>query len=397
MSGLLDVDTALARILDGVVPLETESVHLSLCNGRTLGDSITASRTQPPFAASAMDGYAVRSADVPGTLTLIGEAAAGHRFDDAVGHGQAVRIFTGAPLPDGADAIVIQEDAVRDGADVRVADAVPAGTYVRNAGIDFRSGEMLLEAGRRMDAGALSLAAAANCAHLPVVRKPRVALIATGDELVPPGAEPGPDQIIASNTYGLAAQVVSAGGEAIDCGIARDSAESMNAAFDKASNADIIVTLGGASVGDHDLVRRTLEARSVTLSFWKLAMQPGKPVIFGIDADGRRYLGLPGNPVSGLVCSQVFLMPLIRAMLGDSTPTVLLTGTLGRDLPASGERRQFMRATLDTSGGTPVVTPFERQDSSLVSLYAKAQCLLVRPENSAAARAEDACRYMPIG
>lgn len=396
MSRLLDVDTALGRILHGVQPLETESTHISLCYGRMLGADIVAHRTQPPFAASAMDGYAVRAADLPGRLKVIGEAAAGHRFDGAIGPGEAVRIFTGAPLPDGADAIVIQENAVRDRADVHVAEAVSSGTYVRNAGIDFRSGETLLNAGRRMDAGALSLAAAANCAQLPVVRKPRVALIATGDELVAPGTEPGPDQIIASNTYGLAAQIISAGGEPIDCGIARDNAASMNAAFDKAANADIIVTMGGASVGDHDLVRATLEARGVSLSFWKLAMQPGKPVIFGTDGNSRRYLGLPGNPVSGLVCSQVFLMPLIRALLGDTTPDVLLSGTLGRDLPASGERRQFMRATLHWGGGKPVVTPFERQDLSLVSLYATAECLLVRPENGAAANRGELCHYIPV-
>ena len=396
MSELLDVDTALDRILHGVAALEYETVELSQCNGRVLSENIVARRTQPPFVASAMDGYAVRAADLPGTLTVIGEAAAGHRFEGVVRSGAAVRIFTGAPVPDGADAIVIQENVDREGELVRVPDPVPAGTYIRNAGIDFRSGEILLETGRRMDAGALSLAAAANCAHLRVVRKPRVALIATGDELVPPGTDPGPDQIIASNTYGLAAQIMSAGGEPVDCGIARDNPASMKEAFDETVGADIIVTLGGASVGDHDLVRQTLEARGVTLSFWKLAMQPGKPVIFGTDQQGRRYLGLPGNPVSGLVCSQVFLMPLIRAMLGDASPTVVLTGTLGCDLPASGERRQFMRAKLDTKAGTPVVTPFERQDSSLVSLYARADCLLVRPEHNAASAEGECCRYLPI-
>lgn len=394
---LLDVDTALARILDGVKILATEIVPLDQADRRVLGTDIVARRTQPPFAASAMDGYAVRARDLPGTLKVIGESAAGHRFEGTVGAGQAVRIFTGAPLPEGADAIVIQENAERSNDSVGVADAVAAGTYIRNAGIDFRDGDMLLKAGRRMDAGALSLAAAANCVDIPVVRKPKVALIATGDELVRPGSEPGPDQIVASNGVGLASLIVSAGGESLDCGIARDNEASMTAAFDEASSADIIVTLGGASVGDHDLVRRTLEGRGVTLSFWKLAMQPGKPVIFGIDDDGRRYLGLPGNPVSGLVCSQVFLTPLIGAMLGRLALPETLVGTLGRALPASGQRRQFMRARLDTSTAPPTVTPFERQDSSLVSLYAKAHCLLIRKENSPATDVGETCRYVPIG
>ena len=315
---LLSVEEALQRILDGVEPTPAESVPIAAAAGRTLAAPLAARLTQPPFDASAMDGYAVRHADVrtlPATLTEIGQAAAGHPFAGSVGPGQAVRIFTGAPVPAGADAVVIQENVARDGANIIVRDGVAERGNIRAQGFDFRVGDTLLEAGRRIGPRELSLAAAMGYGELPVRRRPRVAVLATGDELVQPGGSLGPGQIIASNHLGVAALAEASGAEARLLGIARDTRESLDAHIAKAGDADVLITIGGASVGDHDLVAPVLEARGMALAFWKIALRPGKPLMFGRLGDAR-VLGLPGNPVSAIVCARVFLVPLIHALLG---------------------------------------------------------------------------------
>ena len=316
---LLPVEDALGRLLSDVSALtDTVTVPLREADGRVLACDLVAKRTQPPFPASAMDGYAVRHADiatVPSELTVIGQSAAGHGFSGEVGKGEAVRIFTGAPLAAGADTVVIQENVERlSQTRIRVVEAAGPGRHIRGAGLDFDEGEKLLEAGDRLDAGRLMLAAAMNHATLPVRRRPLVGILATGDELVAPGEEPGPDQIIASNTFGVAAIVEEAGGEVLDLGIAADRRETIQAAVDAAEReeVDVLVTLGGASVGDHDLVQEALTGRGMVLDFWKIAMRPGKPLMFG-RLGTRRVLGLPGNPVSSMVCAHLFLRPLVAA------------------------------------------------------------------------------------
>lgn len=402
MSDLLPVADALAMVLDGVQPLDVETVPLAESGNRVLAADITASRTQPPFPASAMDGYAVRAEDVktaPVTLSMIGQSAAGHRFRGTVEAGECVRIFTGAPVPDGADTIIIQENAVADGHAITVRQGADCGRYVRPIGYDFSEGETLLRAGSRIDAGSVSLAAAMNQAHLPVFRRPVVAIIASGDELIAPGNEPKADQIIASNTFGVAHLVQEAGGTVRDCGIAADNLPSLQKALDRAAGADIVITLGGASVGDHDLVKQALEGHDVSIGFWKLAMRPGKPVMFG-HADREtgpvRHVGLPGNPVSSLVGTLIFIVPLIRAMLDLETDLPFKPAVLARDLPANDRREEYMRATSIFEDGQWQVTPFDIQDSSLLSQYAKADCLMVRPAHAPPASKGDPCRILRL-
>ena len=385
----LSVDEALARILDGVAPMPAEAVAIEAAHRRTLATPLGALITQPPFDASAMDGYAVRGADVarlPNTLDVIGEAAAGHPFAGSVAAGQAVRIFTGAPLPAGADAVVIQENTERDGARVIVREGTPDRGHVRHTGFDFRAGEILLQAGRRLGPREVALAAAMGHGTVPVRRAPRVAVISTGDELVAPGSRPGRGQIISSNHLGVAALAEAAGANAELLGIARDTRESLEAHFARAEGADVIVTIGGASVGDHDLVGPVLEARGMALSFWKIAMRPGQPLMFG-RLEPARVMGLPGNPVSSLVCTRVFLVPLLRALLGqqarDERP---IQASAGIALEANGPRQHYMRATTTAgAAGLAVVTPVRSQDSSLLAPLAQADCLLVRPPHAPAA------------
>lgn len=399
MSGLLPVSEARAKILAGLRPLPCERVTLSDALGRTLATPLEALRTQPPWDCSAMDGYAVRASDatVGARLMVTGEAAAGRSFLGTVGAGQAVRIFTGAPVPDGANAILLQEDADRDGEIVTPHEAASLGRHIRRAGLDFAAGETLLQAGRRLGARDLALAAALGHPAVEVTRRPRVAILATGDELVAPGAAARPDQIIASNAYAIAGVVAAEGGVAVDLGVAPDDRAAIRSSIERAfaGGADILVTLGGASVGDHDLVKPALEDAGVALDFWKIAMRPGKPMMAGRRGDALA-LGLPGNPVSAIVCSLLFLVPALRrlARRADVEPS-LVPARLGRDMPANDRREDYMRAALTIdSDGVAVASAFERQDSSMLRPLSDAECLLVRPMHATAAKAGEACRIL---
>ena len=398
---MIPVAEAVARITSAFAPLPAETVPLAAAHGRVLAADIVARLTQPPFAVSAMDGYAARAADVadpPVTLRQIGSVPAGARFEGTVGPGETVRIFTGAPVPDGADTIVIQENTRRDGDAITVRAGAPAGRYIRPAGLDFRAGEVGVAAGRRLDARAIGLAAAMNQPWLTVRRRPRIALLATGDEIVMPGEPLGANQIVSSNTHALRAVVEGCGGEAIDLGIARDDADSLVRLATGAYGADLLVTTGGASVGEHDLIRSALKDEGLTLDFWKIAMRPGKPLMFGT-VGGTRLLGLPGNPVSSLVCALVFLRPALARMLGtdEGTQPVAQRASLGADVGENDERQDYLRATLrrDESGAL-IATPFAKQDSSMLSLLVKAQCLVVRPPHAPAAARGAAVEIIPL-
>jgi molybdopterin molybdotransferase len=397
---LLSVDEALQRILDGVEPTEAEPVAIEHARGRVLAQPLQARVTQPPFNASAMDGYAVRAGDIahlPATLTVIGEAGAGHPFANAVGKGQAVRIFTGAPVPDGADAIVIQEDADRDGARVTVRDGNPQTGHIRTKGYDFRAGDTLLAAGRRLGPREISLAAAMGHGEVSVSRRPSVAIVSTGDELVPPGSRLGPGQITASNHLGVAALAEAAGAAPRQLGIARDTRADLDAHVARAQGADIIVTSGGASVGDHDLVGPVLQERGMTLAFWNIAMRPGKPLMFGRLGQSR-VLGLPGNPVSSLICARLFLLPLIRALLGQPAGNEKpIQARLSVALETNGPRQHYMRATSQPGpDGLVLVAPVRSQDSSLLAPLAEADCLLIRAPRAPAAPAGSLVSILPL-
>lgn len=388
----LTVEEALARVLDHVAPVrEAAPVDLFAAAGRVLAADVCARHTQPPFDASAMDGYAVRAADVselPVTLAVVGTAAAGHRYEGRLEAGEAVRIFTGAPMPHGADAVVIQENTTRAGDRVTIAEGTVDIDHVRPRGGDFAEGATLLAAGTRLTARHLTLAAAGGHARVLVRRRPVVAILATGDELVMPGELPSPDQIVCSNPFGVAAIVAAAGGEPRFIGIARDTTADLDAKIAAAADADIVVTLGGASVGDHDLVGPVLAKRGLDLAFWKIAMRPGKPLMFGRLGE-QRVLGLPGNPVSALITARLFVAPLVHALLGlVAEADAAQTAVLSLPLPKNGPRAHYMRAILDTrSGGKPTVRPVANQDSSLLTPLAAADCLLVRPIGAAAAPA----------
>jgi len=398
---LLPVAQALARVLDGVAPLPTERVAVTDAHGRVLAVDLAALRTQPPDAMSAMDGYAVRAADVasaPGKLRVIGEVTAGRPFDGTVGAGDAVRIFTGGVLPAGADTIVIQENTKRDGPYLTVTAPSTAGRHVRVRGLDFREGDVLLPAGRRLRDRDVALAAAMNHATVSVRRVPRVALLATGDELVAPGSALAPGQIVYSNGFALAALARAEGADVIELGIVPDRVDATVAAIDAATRgrADVLVTTGGASVGDYDLVQQSLAARGMALSFWKIAMRPGRPMMYGV-LGGMRVLGLPGNPVSAYVCGYLFLVPLVRRLLGrPEVEPPAESAVLGRDLPENDERADYLRATLTRGPNGPIATPFETQDSSMLALLAKADCLVIREPFAPPAPAGSPCRIVKL-
>ncbi len=399
---LMPVADALAAILEGAEPMGEEMVALEAAYHRVLARDIAARRTQPPQAMSAMDGYAVRAADageVNTRLKVIGEVAAGRPFDRALGKGEAARIFTGGVIPDGADAVVIQEDTVAEGNCITLTEAAAAGRHIRPAGVDFREGDVLLSGGSRLTERDLSLAASMNYPELPVRRRPRVALLATGDELVMPGSTPGPGQIVYSNGYALRALARAEGADTIDLGVAADTVESTTAGIRRAreAGADILVTTGGASVGDHDLVKESLEAENVTIAFWKIAMRPGKPMMHG-RLGGMRVVGVPGNPVSSYVCTFLFVVPLIRALSGRKTlHHARETAVLGRDVGVNDVREDYLRARLEErADGTLVAAPVNHQDSSLLANLAAAQALVIRAPFAPAAKAGAVCEILRL-
>ncbi len=396
---MLPVAEARTRILAAFDPLPAETVPVGDALGRVLAEDLLARVTQPPAAMSAMDGYAVRAHDagaVPARLRLVGEVPAGEAFPRALGAGEAVRIFTGAPLPDGADAIVIQENTERDGDTVVVHTAAQAGDWVRPAGLDFREGEPGLPAGRRLTARDIGLAAAMNRPWLNVHRRPRVAVLATGDEIVLPGEPLGPNQIVSSNSMGLCAFVSACGGEPVHLGVAPDTRAGLTERIAAAKGCDLLVTAGGASVGAHDLVHRVLEERGAELDFWKIAMRPGKPLMFG-RLGATPVLGLPGNPVAGLVCATLFLRPAIDVMQGGEGTVPRMRAVLGAPLPANGERESYLRASIDRTGPHgPEVTAFEKQDSSVLSRLARADALIRRPIRAEPAPAGTAVEILPL-
>lgn len=397
---MLSVEAARERIVGAFRPLGGERVGLSAALGRVLAEDTAARVTQPPVAVSAMDGYAARAADVaqvPARLAVVGEAPAGGAFTGVVHSGEAVRVFTGGPLPEGADTVVIQENARADGTHIVVNEAAPAGNYIRRAGLDFSRGEVGLKAGRRLTARDVGLAAAMNHPWLAVRRRPRIAVLATGNEVVLPGEPIGANQIVSSNGPALAAFAAARGGEAIHLGIVPDDRAALQAMAAGATAVDLLVISGGASVGDHDLVRSALGERGFQLDFWRIAMRPGKPLLFG-RIGATPVLGVPGNPVSSLVCAAVFLGPAIDAMLGlveprRPTPTALL----GRDLPQNDSRQDYLRSALSyDAAGHPVATPFPEQDSSMLKLLAWADCLVVRPPHASAIAAGSTVEIVPL-
>lgn len=396
---LLPVAEARTRILASLHVTQTETVPLSEAYGRVLAEDAIARRTQPPADLSAMDGYAVKAADtfsLPARLRIVGEAPAGGAYTGEVQPGEAVRIFTGAPLPRGADAIVIQEDTVRDGEFVIVQEQTKAGRHVRPAGLDFRTGDSGLTAGQRLSSADIALAAAMNLATLNVYKRPVIAFVSTGNELVPPGTEPGPNQIVSANNDGLAALILEAGGIPLDLGIAADCESDIRAAAEQARDADMLVTLGGASVGDHDLVQSALAPLGLDIDFWKIAMRPGKPLMFGQLGD-IPVLGLPGNPVSALVCAGLFLKPAIARLQGGDTALRTTLARLGAGLPANDRREDYVRAALDhVQGELPVATPAAIQDSSMLSVLARAGCLIIRAPQAPEAKAGEIVTVLPL-
>ena len=399
---LMPVAEALARVLADAAPLPAERVPLRQAVGRVLTEDVKALRTQPPAAVSAMDGYAVRACDVanvPATLRVTGEVAAGHPFPGVVGAREAARIFTGGMMPAGADTVVIQELAARDGDRVTFVKPAAKGRNVRAEGIDFAQGDTLLRKGQRLSGRDVMLAAAMNHPALPVHRRPKVAVLGTGDELVPPGTTPKPGEIVYSNGFALLALAEGEGAESTDLGIARDRVEDIAAAVRRARDwgADILVTSGGASVGEHDLVQRALRAEGLDLSFWRVALRPGRPMMHG-RLGPMQVLGVPGNPVSSYVCAFLFLVPLIRRLAGraDLTPTPE-PARLGHDLPANDERADYLRALLTAGPDGPIATPLPVQDSSLMAPLAQAGCLLIREPNAPAAKAGSPCVILKLG
>jgi molybdopterin molybdotransferase len=398
---LLSVEDAQARVLEGVEPTAPEAVAVARALGRILAGPLPALLTQPPFAASAMDGYAVRAGDVaalPATLTVIGEAAAGHPFPGRVGPGEAVRIFTGAPVPDCADAIVIQENTATEGGKVVVREGRVEAESLRPRGMDFCEGEVLLEAGRRLGSRDAALAAAMGHGELSVRQRPQVAILSTGDELVAPGVGPGPGQIVASNHLAIAALAETAGAEVRHLGIARDTREDLAARFAEAGDADIVVSIGGVSVGDHDLVGPVLAERGLALAFWKINMRPGKPLMYG-RMGSTRVLGLPGNPGASLVGARLFLVPLIWSLLGRPVQACLrpIEARLGAALEANGVRERYLHAVSERgSDGVLRVTPLSAQHSSLAAPLAEADCLVVRPPNAPPVPSGSTVQILPI-
>jgi molybdopterin molybdotransferase len=381
-SGMLAVDEALKSVLLGVKQLDYEEISITQSLGRVLAADLISRLTQPPSAVSAMDGYAVLMNDlatIPVTLNQIGESAAGKSFNGKIQTGQTVRIFTGASVPQGANTIIIQENTDKIGKNIIIKEAAPKGKYIRPAGMDFKIGQKLLKAGTRLNARNIALAAAMNIPWVKVTRKPRIAILSTGNELVLPGESVGQDKIISSNSLGLAAMISANGGTPINLGIAKDNPGSLKDAVSRLSGADMLITIGGASVGDYDLIKSVLGKEGLDITFSRIAMRPGKPLIFG-NIFGTPMLGLPGNPVSASVTATLFLLPAISKMLGaENSSHNTETATLGRALKKNDNRQDYLRAKIATNkSGKMIVTPFNRQDSSMLANYAEAHCLIIR-------------------
>ena len=384
---LMPVEEARSRILSNVKPLAAENITIAQGLGRVLAKPLSAKRDQPPFNASAMDGYAVRSEDVATELRIVGASAAGHAFKGKLKAGEAVRISTGAPVPVTADAVIIQENTRADGKKLTILQAARPKQHIRPMGLDFKKGETLLTAAIRLNARDIGLAAAMSCNILSVQMRPVVAVIATGDELVLPGAKPRSDQIVSSNSNALVAMAENFGAQVINGGIVKDNLKATERAILKLAKADVIVTTGGASVGDHDYIQQALKNTGVKIDFWKIAMRPGKPFMYG--RKGKQHvLGLPGNPVSALVCARLFLKPLLDALQGLPPEDVATTARLGTAMTANDSRQDYVRAKLEIApDGSRTATPFNKQDSSMQRTFRDAHCLIIRAPNAPEAAA----------
>ena len=397
---MITVDEARSCILDALEALPAEEISLTQATGRVLAEDVVSRVTKPPVAVSAMDGYAVRAAEtgtIPAVLDVVGTAPAGHAIQRPLGPGEAVRIFTGGAVPEGADAVVIQENTEREGAKVTILGSAGEGLHVRPAGLDFARGDPAGLAGRLLGPREIGLIASMNCLWLKVTRRPRIAIMGTGDELVMPGEVPRPDQIVSSNSLMLAALVAEAGGEAVSLGIAADDESAIRDMIRRSARCDMLVVTGGMSVGEHDLVRKVMAEEGMALDFWKVAMRPGKPLAFGV-LDTLPVLGFPGNPVSTLVCGHLFLRPAIHLMLGlkdggtKEEAAILATG-----LPANDERQDYLRAALTRDvGGNLLADPFARQDSSMMAVLSRASCLIVRPAHACALKAGERVRVIRL-
>jgi len=397
---MISVEEAQQRLIAIIAPLGAEQIAVSDALGRVLAEDVVARRTQPPWDVSAMDGYAVRAADVatvPARLKIVGSAPAGQAYAGTVKAGEAVRIFTGAPLPQGADSIVIQEDTERQGDFVEIREGAPKGRYVRPAGLDFREGEVGLKAGRRLSVSDVGFAAAMNRPWLLVHRRPRVAILPTGDEVVMPGDPVGPNQIVSSNGIALAALVTACGGVPIHLAIAPDDNSALQRVATGAAGADLLLTTGGASVGDHDLVRGALGAAGLALDFWTVAMRPGKPLMVGRYRE-TPMIGLPGNPVSTLVCGLLFAKPALAKMSGIADVFESPIGArLAVPLEANDRREDYLRSKLGRgTDGALEAEPFKKQDSSMISLLARADCLVIRKPHAPPAKVGDWVDVLPL-
>ncbi len=397
---MISVETARGRILERIHPMGGEWVALEASLGRVLAQDLVARTTHPAEAISAMDGYAIRAQDAPEPshcLRLIGESAAGHPFPGIVGPREAVRIFTGAVLPKGADCVIMQEDTLQQQAGtITLSVTGTPGRYVLPAGLDFSQGQTLLTAGTRMRPRQIGLAAAMNHSSVLVRRRPRVALLSTGDEVVMLGTAPGMGQVVASNAPALAALIAANGGEPVTLGIAADTRESLSAMIQAAKGCDLLVTSGGVSAGDHDLVQQLLIEHGLDLAFWKIAIRPGKPLMFGT-LGGVPVIGLPGNPVAVLVCGYVFLLPALRTLLGLEPIPPPLTAILGADCLANDARQEYLRGSLSRKvDGTMVATPFPFQDSSILSGLANANGLIIRRPFAPEAKAGEPVDVLPF-
>jgi molybdopterin molybdotransferase len=397
---MISVQEAQERILSHFQVLPATTVPLDQAHGRVTASDLVAQVTQPPADLSAMDGYAIRLADVPQvptTLRVVGQAPAGGAYAGTLKAGEAVRIFTGGPVPAGADTIVIQENTQARGDQVTIVELPQPARHIRRAGLDFKAGQVGIPAGRKLTGRDLALAAGMNLPQVPVHRRPRIALLATGNELVAPGQPIGPNQIVASSGIGLAAMIRAWAGEPVDLGIVADDLPRITAALREAKGYDLLVTLGGASVGDHDLVQRALAEAGGTLDFWKIAMRPGKPLMFGSVAE-TKLLGLPGNPVSAMVCALLFLRPVVQKLSGHRALALQTTrAKLGAALPANDTRQDYLRAELSVdASGEAIATPFKIQDSSMMSALAKSGCLIVRAPHAPPVTAGETVEIVPL-